>query len=159
MFPLAYTGFTIRAITAGDDNSFSFKYMQDFSELYDGAIHYQDMKVGEVIDYLRRRELLDKTLVVVSTEFGRPPEFDGGGGRGHYSKAFSVVFAGGGLKTGQAVGETGDMAKKILKQPVSVPDLFATMHCTLGIDPSKNLYAGDRPVPITDEGQPLRQLF
>jgi len=118
-----------------------------------------DKALSTLVVDLEKQKLLDKTLVVVSTEFGRPPEFDGGGGRGHYSKAFSVVFAGGGLKTGQAVGQTDELGKKILKQPVSVPDLFATMHCTLGIDPSKHLYSGDRPVPITDMGQPVRQLF
>jgi hypothetical protein len=42
---------------------------------------------------------------------------------------------------------------------VSVPDLHATIHCALGINAAKNLYAGERPVPITDNGEPIRELF
>lgn len=108
---------------------------------------------------LERHKLLDKTLIVVSTEFGRPAGFDGGGGRGHYSKTFSVVIGGGGLNTGRAVGETDELAENIVSRPVSVPDLFATIVQALGIDPRKELYAGNRPVPITDQGSPIPELF
>lgn len=119
-----------------------------------------DSALSTLVTDLEEKKLLDKTLIVVSTEFGRPPGFDGGGGRGHQSKAFSVVMAGGGLKTGVAIGETDELGKEIVSRPVSVPDLHATMHCTLGIDPSFELTAdGDRPVPITDMGQPIRELF
>jgi Protein of unknown function (DUF1501) len=108
---------------------------------------------------LERHRRLDKTLVVIATEFGRPPEFDAGGGRGHQSRAFSIVLAGGGLKTAQAVGATDDLGKKIVSRPVSVPDLHATIHAALGIDPSKELYDGQRPVPITDHGTPVREVY
>ena len=103
--------------------------------------------------------LLDKTLLVVSTEFGRPAQFDGRGGRGHHSKSFSVVLAGGGLNTGQAIGTTDELGMNIVERPVSVPDLFATILATLGIDYSEQLYAGSRPVPVTDMGQPITELF
>jgi hypothetical protein len=97
---------------------------------------------------------------VVASEFGRPPQFDGGGGRGHQSKAFTVVLAGGGLRTGRVIGETDELGASVVSQPVSVPDLHATIHCALGIDPAEELIAdGDRPVPITDMGQPVRELF
>ena len=119
-----------------------------------------DSALSTLVTDLEEKKLLDKTLIVVSTEFGRPPEFDGGGGRGHQSKAFSVVMAGGGLKTGVAIGETNELGKEIVSRPISVPDMHATMHCALGIDPSFELTAdGDRPVPITDMGQPIRELF
>ena len=103
--------------------------------------------------------MLDRTLIIVGTEFGRPPEFDKFGGRGHYAKAFSIVLAGGGLNHGQTVGETDELGKKIVHTPVSVPDLFATIFCGLKINPSKELYDGDRPVPISDGGKPIAQLF
>ena len=122
-------------------------------------IQQLDQALATLIKDLKATKLLDKTLIVVSSEFGRPPEFDAGGGRGHYSKAFSVALAGGGLRNGRAVGVTDDLGKVILEKPVSVPDLFATIHCALGINPHKNLYAGERPVPITDHGQPVRELF
>jgi hypothetical protein len=118
-----------------------------------------DTALATLVDDLAEKKLLDKTLIVVSTEFGRPPGFDGGGGRGHQSKAFSVVLAGGGLKNGQFIGATDELGQKITERPVSVPDLHATIHWSLGINPAEELYAGDRPVPITDGGQPIRELF
>lgn len=108
---------------------------------------------------LETRHLLDKTLLVITTEFGRPPEFDSGGGRGHQGTAFTCVLAGGGLKHCGAYGETNELGKKIVANPVSVPDFFATIHAALGIDYTKNLYDGDRPVPITDMGNPITALF
>lgn len=118
-----------------------------------------DRSLAALVVDLERNKLLGKTLIVVATEFGRPPEFDNGGGRGHYAKAFSIALAGGGLKTGQAVGVTDELGKKILDYPMSVPDVHATIHCALGINPEQHLFDDDRPVPITDRGQPARQLF
>ena len=118
-----------------------------------------DQAMASLIDDLERRKRLDRTLIVVATEFGRPPEFDGGGGRGHYSKAFSCVMAGGGLRTGQAIGVTDELGKKILDAPVSVADFHATLYAALGIDPAKELYDEVRPVPITDRGQTIRKLL
>ena len=118
-----------------------------------------DAALAALVMDLEKHKLLDKTLIVVSTEFGRPAQFDGGGGRGHHPGSFTVAMAGGGMKTGQVIGETNELGMKINERPVSVPDLFATIHCALGINPRKNLYAGDRPVPITDNGQPVREAF
>lgn len=117
-----------------------------------------DTAVSTLITDLESRKLLDKTLIVITTEFGRPPEFDSGGGRGHQGSAFTCVLAGGGLKHCGAYGETDELAKKIVRDPVSVPDLFATIHAAVGVDYSKSLYDGDRPVPITDNGQPINCL-
>ena len=47
----------------------------------------------------------------------------------------------------------------ILDRPVSIPDFHATIYAALGIDPGAELFAGDRPVPITDHGRPIRELF
>lgn len=118
-----------------------------------------DSALASLVTDLESKKLLDKTLIVVNTEFGRPAGFDGGGGRGHHPHSFSVVLAGGGLKTGRAIGTTDELGMKSLEQPVSVPDLFASIHHAMGIDPSKELYAGERPVPITDGGKPIRELF
>ena len=58
-----------------------------------------------------------------------------------------------------AYGLTDDVSEKIVSDPVSIPDFFATIHAALGIDWQKYLYDGDRPVPITDNGNPIRSLF
>ena len=124
-----------------------------------GLIRELDHALASLTLDLEAHKLLDRTLIIVGTEFGRPPGFDGGGGRGHHSKGFSIVLAGGGLNHGRAVGATDELGKKIVDTPVSVPDLFATIYCGMKIDPSKELYDSDRPVPITDRGKPIAQLF
>ena len=119
-----------------------------------------DAALSALIDDLERIGRLDRTLIVVSTEFGRPPEFDGGGGRGHQSTAFSCLLAGGGLRTGRVVGATDELAKHVVDRPVSVPDFHATIHAALGIDPATELRTPDgRPVPITDGGIAVAELF
>jgi hypothetical protein len=118
-----------------------------------------DRSMATLLEDLERRGRLDKTLVVVATEFGRPPEFDGGGGRGHQSTTFSGVLAGGGIRCGQVVGETDELGKKILSRPISIPDFHATIYRALGIDPALELLDGERPVPITDRGQPIEEVF
>jgi hypothetical protein len=57
------------------------------------------------------------------------------------------------------VGATDDAGRAVAERPVTVPDLHATIHTALGIDPAKNLFAGTRPVPITDHGRPVTELF
>jgi hypothetical protein len=118
-----------------------------------------DNAVSALILDLEDKKLLDKTLIVIGTEFGRPAEFDGRGGRGHQGTAFSLVLAGGGLRHSGAYGVTDELSKRILERPVSIPDFHATIHAALGIDPRGSLMAGARPVPITDEGKPIAELF
>lgn len=112
---------------------------------------------GLVID-LGRRGILDSTLVVVATEFGRPPEFDGRGGRGHQGSAFTMVLAGGGLSHKGAHGVTDDSGKKVVEGGVSIPDFHATILAAMGVNPSLELMDGTRPVPVTDGGKPVRAL-
>lgn len=118
-----------------------------------------DRALSGLIDDLESCSMLDRTLIVVTTEFGRPPEFDGGGGRGHQGQAFTCVLAGGGLNHRGAYGSTDELSKTIVADAVSVPDFFATIHAALGTDPAMLLYDGDRPVPLTDGGKPIAALF
>ena len=118
-----------------------------------------DAAMSALILDLEEKKMLDKTLIVITSEFGRPPEFDSGGGRGHQGRAFTCVLAGGGLSHRGAFGETDELSRKPVSDPVSVPDFFATIHAALGIDPAKELHDGDRPVPITDNGRPIAALF
>lgn len=135
-------------------------------DVHNSGIENQHQLIGELdsalstlMDDLDSKRMLDKTLIVITTEFGRPPEFDSGGGRGHQGSAFSCVLAGGGLNHQGAWGQTDELSKKIVDNPVSVPDFFATICAAVGVDPGKNLYDGDRPVPITDRGRPISALF
>ena len=118
-----------------------------------------DQSLSALMDDLDANNMLDKTLIVINSEFGRPAQFDSGGGRGHHSKNFTVVLAGGGINHCGGYGVSDELAMKTVDKPVSVPDLFATILATLGIDPTQNLYDGDRPVPITDQGTAITQLL
>jgi len=118
-----------------------------------------DHVVATLITDLEANKLLDKTLIVIATEFGRPANFDSGGGRGHHGKCFTTVLAGGGLRTGQCIGATDDLAMTVAADPVSVPDLFATILATMGINPNKSIMDGERPIPVTDKGTPIAKVF
>ncbi|MEQ9409157.1 MAG: DUF1501 domain-containing protein [Fuerstiella sp.] len=118
-----------------------------------------DQALAALVRDLESRQMLDRTLIIINTEFGRPAQFDSGGGRGHHSKCFSMVLAGGGLSHCGAWGVSNELAMEPVQDPVSVPDAFATILACLQIDPTKYLYDGDRPVPITDQGQPIGRLF
>ena len=118
-----------------------------------------DNALSALISDLQEKRLLDKTLIVIGTEFGRPGQFDSGGGRGHQSSAFSLVLAGGGLRHRGAYGVTDALAGKSVEHPVSVPDFHATVYAALGINPAKDLVNASRPVPITDGGKPIAALF
>jgi hypothetical protein len=118
-----------------------------------------DGALAALIADLEGRRLLDRTLIVVATEFGRPAQFDGGGGRGHQGRTFSLLLAGGGLRHRGAYGVTDDLCQRPVENPVSIPDFHATIYAALGIDPDKSLYRGPRPVPITDGGKPIATLF
>ncbi len=118
-----------------------------------------DTAIATLISDLEEKKLLDKTLIVITTEFGRPAGFDSNGGRAHQGKAFTCVLAGGGLRHRGAYGQTDELSRNIVSDSVSVPDFFATMCAAMGIDYHKNLYDNSRPVPITDQGIPIAALF
>ncbi|MGH7169093.1 MAG: DUF1501 domain-containing protein [Gemmataceae bacterium] len=124
-----------------------------------GLIRELDTALAALLADLETRKLLDRTLVVVGTEFGRPPQFDGRGGRGHQGSTFTLVLAGGGLRHRGAYGVTDDLSKKIVEGPVALPDFHATIHAALGIDPAKELFDGARPIPLTDGGKPIAALL
>lgn len=118
-----------------------------------------DTALSALISDLSEKKLLDRTLIALGTEFGRPGQFDGGGGRGHQSSTFSLLLAGGGLRHRGAFGQTDQLSGKPVESPVSVPDFHATIYAALGINPAKELVNASRPVPITDGGKPISALF
>ncbi len=118
-----------------------------------------DVALSALISDLEKQGMLDKTLIAIGTEFGRPAAYDARGGRGHQGSCFSLLLAGGGLKHRGAYGVTDELSKKILKSPVSVSDFHATIYAALGVNPSLELFDGSRPVLITDGGKPVAGLF
>lgn len=124
-----------------------------------GLIREMDTAFSALLLDLEAQKMLDTTVIIITTEFGRPSSFDARGGRAHQGTTFSSVIAGGGLNHCGAWGETDEKSRLIVRDPVSVPDFFATVMASVGIDGRKYLYDGDRPVPLTDGGTPIASLF
>jgi len=119
-----------------------------------------DTAFAALITDLEERGLLDETLVLVTTEFGRTPKINGDAGRDHWSKVFSIAMAGGGTKRGSVVGSSGPTASEPEDTPVSPEDLATTIFHQLGIDAGKELIApGDRPIEIVKGGQVRKELL
>jgi uncharacterized protein (DUF1501 family) len=105
--------------------------------------------------------LLDSTLIVWMGEFGRTPKINESAGRDHFPNAWSTVLAGGGIRGGQVIGDTGVDGEEVKDRPVLVPDLLATVVKGLGIDPSKqNVVDNGRPIRIVDlKANPIKELL
>jgi uncharacterized protein (DUF1501 family) len=112
-----------------------------------------DQAFAALIRDLSTRGMLDSTLVLVTTEFGRTPKINQNGGRDHYPKVFSIVMAGGGIKQGFVHGSTDPTGTEPDENPLTVPDYAATVYKLLGIDWEKTLFAGSRPVKIIKDGE------
>ena len=111
-----------------------------------------DRAAAALIKDLKRRGLLDETLVVWGGEFGRTPMVQGGSdGRDHHPNAFTMWMAGGGIKAGTRIGETDELGFNVVKDKVHVHDLHATMLRLLGFDHTRLTYKFQgRPFRLTD---------
>lgn len=119
-----------------------------------------DQGFAALIRDLDRRGLLQSTLVMVSSEFGRTPKINGTAGRDHWPKVFSVVLAGGGLKQGFAYGTSDATASEPEKDPFTIEELATTIYHQLGINADKELMApGSRPIEICDGGRVVKDIL
>ncbi|MDG2124280.1 MAG: DUF1501 domain-containing protein [Verrucomicrobiales bacterium] len=119
-----------------------------------------DQALATLLTDLDNRGLLDSTLVMVSSEFGRTPKINKTGGRDHYPKVFSVMLAGGGIKRGHVHGASDALGSLPDRDPLTVPDLATTVYNQLGIVADKELMApGDRPIEIVDGGNVVQGLL
>ncbi|MCU0871053.1 MAG: DUF1501 domain-containing protein [Pirellulaceae bacterium] len=119
-----------------------------------------DQALATLLLDLEERGSLKRTLVMVSSEFGRTPKINQTAGRDHWPKVFSVLLAGGGIKGGMIHGMSDATASEPELDPVSPGDLATTMYYQLGIIADKELMApGDRPIEIVDGGQLIKPLI
>lgn len=119
-----------------------------------------DQMLTQLILDLEQRGLLQSTLIMVSSEFGRTPKINKDAGRDHYPKVFSVMLAGGGIKGGVIYGASNATASEPEFDPVGPQDLATTMYHQLGIVADKELMApGDRPIEIVDGGKVLTEII
>jgi uncharacterized protein (DUF1501 family) len=117
-----------------------------------------DRPIGGLIEDLSRRGLLDETLVVLATEFGRTPGSQGADGRDHHIFGFSVWMAGGGIKGGVVHGATDEIGFHAVEDRHYVTDVHATILKQLGLDSRKLELPGRKRLEI-DHGSPIEDII
>lgn len=119
-----------------------------------------DQALATLVRDLERNGLLDRTLVMISSEFGRTPKINKDAGRDHWPKVFSVVLAGGGVKKGYIHGASNATAGEPDHDPIGPEDLATTVYHLMGIVADKELMApGNRPIEIVDNGKVVKELL
>ncbi|MEK9984002.1 MAG: DUF1501 domain-containing protein, partial [Opitutae bacterium] len=120
-----------------------------------------DPALASLIEDLNVRGMLDRTMVVMVSEFGRTPRVNTNAGRDHWSRVFSVFFAGGGVKPGTVVGASDIDGMYPDSRPVKPQDIPATICHALGADWTKTVITPqERPFKLTQEGSdPVFELF
>ena len=131
------------------------------NEIYQMLTPELDNVIFQLITDLEQRGLLDSTLVVAMGEFGRTPWLNQARGRDHYSKAWSLMLAGCGIKRGVVVGGTDAEGAEVDGQAFNEKNLFATIFSALGIDPYALYDIGDLPSfrRVEDRAEPIREVL
>jgi hypothetical protein len=121
-----------------------------------------DQGVASLVSDLHARGLQNEVAVVVWGEFGRTPKINNQAGRDHWPQVSAALLAGGGMKTGQVIGETNRLAEFATKRPVAFQEIFATLYTSIGINLSQARFfdPNGRPQHLVDAGvEPMRELI
>jgi len=117
-----------------------------------------DEPIGGLLEDLDSRGLLDETLVVFATEFGRSPGSQNTDGRDHHIYGFTIWMAGGGLKRGVVHGATDEIGFHAVESPHYVTDIHATILQQLGLDSRRLEVPGRKRLDI-DHGKPIAEII
>lgn len=137
-------------------------HWEHYPRMKDELLPGLDVTLSGLLTDLDRRGLLDETLVVCLSEHGRTPRITSGrnGGRGHWSRCYSAVMAGGGIARGHVLGRSDKIASDPVERPVSPKDVLATIYHLLGIDPATELHdRGGRPLTLVPTGEVLHEIL
>jgi hypothetical protein len=119
-----------------------------------------DRTFATLLEDLAQRGLLERTLVVVMSEFGRTPTINRNFGRDHWSRAWSVALAGCGIRGGVVVGRTNANGTAVTDRQVGAGHLFHTYFRALGLDGRRNHYVNSRPIPMADpQATPIPEVL
>jgi uncharacterized protein (DUF1501 family) len=147
----------VRCVTI--DHSNWDTHDNNFNTLKDSLLPVLDGGLTTLFRDLAERGLLDRTLVVVTGEFGRTPRINKNAGRDHWGPAFTVAL-GGGIRGGRVVGKSDARAERPASEPFGPEDLSATMYHLVGIDPDDEFYTPEgRPVKIVNNGRVIQELL
>ena len=156
---LIEAGVTYVVVNTGFEGNWD-THANNFATLKQKLLPPMDRSVSALLRDLDERGELDDVLVLVAGEMGRTPVVNGAAGRDHWTSAYSVFIAGGGLTRGQVIGRTTRDGSSPSQRPVSVHDILATAYERLGVDPQS--FVNDiegRPVRILPEGMPIAELL
>jgi uncharacterized protein (DUF1501 family) len=119
-----------------------------------------DVALAALLADLQSRGLLESTLVVLCSEFGRSPKINDNGGRDHHPKVFSTLLAGGGVKGGFVHGSSDKEGHAVADKEVTVPDFLATVAWSLGLPLEEIVYSpSQRPFTVGNKGKPVVEVF
>jgi uncharacterized protein (DUF1501 family) len=119
-----------------------------------------DQAVSALLADLAKRGLLDQTLVVLVSEFGRTPKINQNDGRDHHPGVFSGLLAGGGIRGGMVWGASDKAGHSPEKDGVRVADFNATLAYALGLPLEEDVYSSTgRPFKVAHDGAPVKALF
>lgn len=134
--------------------------------LQKGRIDILDPAFASLVAELKKRDMLDSTMVVCGGEFGRTPWVNAVGGRDHWPHGFSIAMAGGGIQGGRVVGETSPTPKQGSKQPTAdlkdarpIEDIHATILDAMGVDFTKELQTPIGRPMVVSQGKAIAELF
>lgn len=149
----------VRFVTVMYSGSNGWDNHTGIKESINGGMPAFDHAFAGLITDLEQRGLLDSTIVMCTSEFGRTPKVNVDAGRDHWARAYSQVLAGGGITRGQIYGATNATAAEADQNPVSVENYLATVYHQLGINCEDRLMApGDRPIDIVRGGKWVESL-
>lgn len=127
----------VQLYSGGNEGPKAWDAHDDLKKNHDLHCLETDRPISALLTDLKQRGLLDSTLVIWGGEFGRSPVAEGGKGRDHHPRGFSMWMAGGGIKGGMTYGATDEFGYNAIENRVSVPDLHATLLHTLGLNHEK----------------------
>lgn len=130
----------ITVVSGGGTGDLMWDAHKDIEENHVRMAQHTDQPVAGLIKDLKRRGLLDSTLVLWGGEFGRSPEAESGVGRDHHNLGFTMWMAGGGIKGGQVVGATDEIGLRAVERPYHFRDIHNTILHQLGLDQHKLTY-------------------
>jgi len=134
-------------------------HQNNFASLRDRLLPRLDTALSSLVQDLSDRGMLESTLVLTLSDFGRTPKVNPSAGRDHWSTAGIALLAGGGIRPGIAVGSTDALGEQPTEAPYYTEDLAATLYHSLGIPLNTTHHTPDgRPVQINYEGRPVREL-
>jgi hypothetical protein len=148
----------VRCVTI--DHSNWDTHNDNFNVLKKTLLPTLDGALATLFRDLAERGLLERTLVVVTGEFGRTPRINKDAGRDHWGPSFTVALGGGGVRGGRALGSSDARAEKPAADPYGPEDLAATMYHLLGLNPEEEFYTPEgRPVKIVNNGRVIHDLL